>query len=296
MARIQQSIDVGVPAHAAYQQLIRFEDYPRFMQEVDTVQRIDNLHLHWSANMSLRTLEWDAEITDQQPDRCIAWRNIGGPIDAERIELQPLGPSKSRVTMTMECDPQQLIPAQENNADQAVAERLRDDLERFKSWVETNGAEASAMLHATREISEAMRKDRAADDKPPATSSYAAGSEGWDGSEDPSQPATSSSHYASEGPGWSNVQSGSQDAPQSGKTTQSDYSLSQSQEAQAGAGADEERFSVAEEQSFDQQSDQARRIGQAMSDPGAMDADGTQQQRTPDSTKEKERPPQDRRP
>jgi uncharacterized membrane protein len=165
MARIQQSIEVGVPAHAAYQQLVHFEDYPRFMREVDTVRRLDSSHLHWAANMSYQTLEWDAEITEQLPDRCIAWRNVGGPIAAERIELQPLGPSKSRVTMTMECDPLQLIPAQDGNADEAVAERLREDLERFKLYVEANGAEASAMMRETRNMGAAMRGDGASGDE-----------------------------------------------------------------------------------------------------------------------------------
>jgi hypothetical protein len=281
MARIQQSIEVGVPVHAAYQQLMHFEDYPRFMQEVDTVRRLDSTHLHWSANMSYQTLEWDAEITEQLPGRCIAWRNIGGPIEAERIDLQPLGPSKSRVTMTMDCDPLQLIPAQNGNADEAVAERLRDDLERFKSWIEANGAEASAMVRLTRDISEemrseAMRNSRTADNTPPAASSYAAGSEGWSGSENPSEPTTSASHLASEGPGWSKDSTAASPAPstepQAGKSTQSDYSLSQSQDEQAS----DARFGIAEEQSFDQQSEQARRIGQAMSDPSAMDVPDTE--------------------
>jgi hypothetical protein len=294
MARIQQSIEVGVPVHAAYQQLTHFEDYPRFMQEVDTVRRLDSTHLHWSANMSYQTLEWDAEITEQLPGRCIAWRNIGGPIEAERIDLQPLGPSKSRVTMTMDCDPLQLIPAQDGNADDAVAERLRDDLERFKSWIEANGAEASAMVRLTRDISEemrsetmrseAMRSSRTADNTPPAASGYAAGSEGWAGNEDPSEPMTPASHLASEGPGWGKDTTATPSAPsvasstvrpaepQAGKSTQSDYSLSQSQDEQA----DDARFGVAEEQSFDQQSEQARRIGQAMSDPSAMDVPDTE--------------------
>jgi uncharacterized membrane protein len=146
MARIQHSIEIGVPVHAVYQQLVHFEDYPRFMQEVDTVRRLDSAHLHWATNMSYQTMEWDAEITEQLPDRCIAWRNVGGPIEAERIELQPLGPGKARVTMTIDCDPLQLIPAQNGNADLAVEERLRENLERFKVYVEANGAEAGTMV------------------------------------------------------------------------------------------------------------------------------------------------------
>lgn len=201
MARIQQSIEIGVPVRAAYQQLLRFEDYPRFLQEVDVVRRQDANHLHWSVNLSYRTLEWDAEITEQQPDRCIAWHSGNGPITDERIELQPLGPSKSRVTLTIDCDPLQLVPAQDGNADLKVEERMRADLERFRIYVETNGAEASTVV-------------RQMTGEPLST-------------------------------------------PQTVRRTQSDYSLSQADDEQD----DEQRFHVAEEQSFDQQSDRARHIG-----------------------------------
>jgi hypothetical protein len=80
--------------------------------------------------------------------------------------------------------------------------------------------------------------------KPQKTSSFGAGSEGWDGTEDPTSPMTSASD---------DNQDGGQLAGQQDQSTQSDYSLSQ---------GDDERFRVAEEVSTDMQSDQARRIGQ----------------------------------
>ncbi|HYD82077.1 MAG TPA: SRPBCC family protein [Paucimonas sp.] len=262
MARIQQSIDLGVPVHAAYQQLLRFEEYPHFMQEVDTVRRIDDTHLHWAANVSYQTLEWDAEIIEQSPDRCVAWRNSGGPIDAERIELQSIGPSRSRMTMTMECDPLQWIPAQDGNADQAVAERIREDLERFKAYVETHGAEASTMLRETRGMGAALQSGGT----PAAETGYAAGSEGWSGGEDPSEPVKSASHAASEGPGWSGEPAAGSPSGQGTRGTQSDSLLSQS----AARQSDDGRFGIAEEQNLDQQSDAARRVG-SMPQPSAQD-------------------------
>jgi len=52
--------------------------------------------------------------------------------------------------------------------------------------------------------------------------------------------------------------------PQRDDTTQSDYSLSQSSEKQTR----DSRYSVAEEQNFDEQSDQARRVGRMPQDIG----------------------------
>lgn len=195
MARIQQSIDIGVPVHVVYNQLMQFEEYPYFMQEVETVQRLDDTHLHWSAKMSYQPLEWDSEIVEQIPDRCIAWRNEGGPMHAGKVELQPVGQDKARVTMTVECDPA-LIPAQRSgNPEEMFALRLGDDLTRFKQFVEERGSEAGEWQGEARNA-------------------------------------------------------------QSGQPTQSEASLS------ANDSTDDGRYSIAEEQSFDQQSSQARRVGQ----------------------------------
>ena len=54
--------------------------------------------------------------------------------------------------------------------------------------------------------------------------------------------------------------------PQRDDTTQSDYSLSQSSEKQTR----DSRYSVAEEQNFDEQSDQARRVGRMPQDIGLV--------------------------
>ncbi len=95
---------------------------------------------------------------------------------------------------------------------------------------------------------------------PAPTSGYAAGSEGWDGSEDATQPALSSSRNAASQDDEKILQQSqaSSFGLQADETVQSANSLSQSSDDQAEDG----RFSVAEEQNFDQQSDQARRVGQ----------------------------------
>lgn len=205
MQRIQQSIEVNVPVHTAYSQLTQFEEYPRFMQDVDAVRRTDATHLHWSTDMSGRQMEWDSEITEQRADSCIAWRNVSGPQNAGKVELQPVGQQKVRVTLTMECEPDQMPAGQGGvNAESAVAQRLEQDLARFKQLLEDRGTGDGAV------------------------------------------------------------------AVQAGRSTQSDYALSGSPEDQA----DQPQFSVSEEVSFDQHSDQARRVGQMPQDSGAAGMSG----------------------
>ncbi|HEY0844296.1 MAG TPA: SRPBCC family protein [Noviherbaspirillum sp.] len=168
MATIQQSIDINVPVHTAYNQLTQFEDYPRFMEEVEAVRQIDDTHLHWKTVMSNRPVEWDAEITEQEPDRCIAWRNVSGPTNTGKVEVEPAGPDSSRVTLTIQVEPEQVPGSSADNGEQQMAQRLRLDLARLKEFIESRRARTPS-------------------------APYAAGSEGFSGDEDATAPMTSAS-------------------------------------------------------------------------------------------------------
>ena len=68
MSTIEQSIDVNVPVHTAYNQWTQFEEFPRFMEGVEEVRQLDERRLHWRATIGSRVEEWDAVITEQHPD------------------------------------------------------------------------------------------------------------------------------------------------------------------------------------------------------------------------------------
>ena len=146
MAIIEQSIDINVPAHAVYAQLLRFEQYPRFMESVEEVRRLDDRRLRWHTRMGERDIEWDAEITEQVPDRCIAWRDVGGPRNHGRVQLQSIGPELTRVTLTLDSEPEPgtqgpgaVAGAVDNEQlkEDALAHRTQQDLARFKKFVES---------------------------------------------------------------------------------------------------------------------------------------------------------------
>jgi CBS domain-containing protein len=152
MATIRHSIDIKAPVHILYNQLTHFEDYPRFMDEVESVSRVDDTHLHWTAHMAGQPLEWDAEISEQQEDRCIAWRNLGGPAGEGRVDLQSRGKDDSRLTFTLQA------PPEPQATEEDIAQRLHGHLLRLKEIVESQTARE-------------------------AQSSYAAGSEGFSADE-----------------------------------------------------------------------------------------------------------------
>lgn len=137
MAKIEQSIEVNVPVRTAYDQLTRFEEYPRFIENVAEVRQIDDRHLHWHTRTGNLDMEWDAEITQQVPEQCIAWRNTSGPAYEGRIELQKTGDDRTTLKVTMECEPKQQMLATHGDAQQMIAQRAEHDLIRFKKFIET---------------------------------------------------------------------------------------------------------------------------------------------------------------
>ena len=143
MSTIEQSIDVNVPVHTAYNQWTQFEEFPRFMEGVEEVRQLDERRLHWRANIGGRVEEWDAVITEQHPDERIAWKNTTGAANAGVVTFHRLVDNKTRIMLQMEYEPQGVV---ENLGDLlgVVSRRVAHDLERFKEFIEARGHETGA--------------------------------------------------------------------------------------------------------------------------------------------------------
>src|SRR5581483_5085148 len=96
MSSVQKSIDVNVPIRTAYNQWTQFEEFPRFMEGVQQVRQLDDTRLHWCAEIGGKRTEWDALITQQTPDQCVAWRSTTGAENAGTVTFQSLTPNTTR--------------------------------------------------------------------------------------------------------------------------------------------------------------------------------------------------------
>ena len=143
MARIEESIDVGVPVTTAYNQWTQFEEFPRFMEGIQSVTQIDDTHLRWLAEVGGKRHEWEAEITDQEPDRHVAWRAREGHYTSGSVKFEPLGDNQTRVKVVMEHEPEGLTETL-GSALGVDSRRVKGDLERFKELVESRGVESGA--------------------------------------------------------------------------------------------------------------------------------------------------------
>jgi uncharacterized membrane protein len=135
MASVEKTIEVDQPVRMVYNQWTQFEEFPRFMEGVEEVRQLDDKRLHWRAEIAGKTEEWDAEITDQIPDKQVAWRSISGSENSGIIRFTPIGANKTRVTAVIGYDPEGIV---ETVGDKLgfVSRRVEGDLQRFKTFIE----------------------------------------------------------------------------------------------------------------------------------------------------------------
>ncbi|GGO82651.1 SRPBCC family protein [Nonomuraea cavernae] len=143
MSSIEHAVDVNVPVRVAYNQWTQFESFPEFMEGVESVKQITDTRTHWISEIAGVRREFDAEITEQHPDERVAWQSVDKPRQAGVVTFHRLDGDTTRVTLQMEYDPEGFV---ETVGDwlQVVRLRIRNDMERFKSFIESRGGETGA--------------------------------------------------------------------------------------------------------------------------------------------------------
>ncbi len=143
MSTIEESIVVEVPLSTVYNQWTQFEEFPRFMEGVESVTQLDDTHLHWVAEIGGRRREWDAAITEQRPDERVAWQATSGATNAGAVTFHRLNDSQTEVMTQIEFEPEGALESA-GDALGMVERRTKGDLERFKAFIEQRGTETGA--------------------------------------------------------------------------------------------------------------------------------------------------------
>jgi uncharacterized membrane protein len=151
MARVEESIDVNVPLTTAYNQWTQFEEFPRFMEGVESVTQVDDTHLRWVAEIGGKRHEWEAEIIEQKPDQRVAWRALDGHYNSGTVSFERLTTDDTtRITVVMEHETEGMLETL-GTALGSDSRRVKGDLERFKEFVEGRGVESGAWRGEVRE-------------------------------------------------------------------------------------------------------------------------------------------------
>ena len=134
MPKVDDSIDVRVPVQQAYNQRTQFEEFPKFMDGIQSVQQLDDGHVKWTT-----------EITEQRPDEKIAWKTIDGEVKNDGVvTFEQVGDDQTRINVEMDVEGES---GMENVAGEllgVVKSQVRGDLERFKQLIESRGEETGA--------------------------------------------------------------------------------------------------------------------------------------------------------
>jgi uncharacterized membrane protein len=143
MPTAQESVDVAVPVSTAYNQWTQFEEFPRFMDGVESVTQLDPTHNHWRVTIAGVTREFDTEITEQDPEQRIAWRSRGGVDQAGVVTFHKLDDTHTRVMLQLEMQPGDLAE-KIGDALNFVERQAKRDMKNFKQFIESRGTETGA--------------------------------------------------------------------------------------------------------------------------------------------------------
>ena len=140
---IMEEIEVDAPLSTVYNQWTQFEEFPRFMEGVESVEQLDDTRLRWVAKVAGKRAEWEAKILHQDPDRRIGWQSTDGKQTTGTVTFEATGDERTRIRLAMTYTPEGSL----ERAGSAVGldnRRVRGDLQRFKELIESRGAESGA--------------------------------------------------------------------------------------------------------------------------------------------------------
>lgn len=135
---VEKSITVDVPIRTAYDQWTQFEEFPRFMEGVESVRQIADDQLEWVAEIGGVRRQWVAMILEQVPDEKVSWAAMDGATNAGTVTFAPDGLSQTRVTLSLEYEPEGFL---ESLGDKLgfVERQVEQDLDRFRDYIESQG-------------------------------------------------------------------------------------------------------------------------------------------------------------
>jgi len=144
---VTRTITVARPRDEVYAFWRDFENLPRFMRYVESVENIDGNRSHWVAkSVGGRDVEWDAELVEDRHNERISWRTVGADDDvrhAGSVSFLPAGTGATDVQVDLEYD----APGGKLGAviaklfGEEPGQQIEEDLQRFKRVLESREVE-----------------------------------------------------------------------------------------------------------------------------------------------------------
>jgi uncharacterized membrane protein len=140
---VEKCITINKSPDECYRFWRNFDRFPEFMQHLDAVEKITDTRSHWKAKAPIGpSVEWDAEISADQPGELLTWHSVqGADVDnggTVRFEPAP-GGRGTIVRVEMQYRP----PGGKAGAlvarlfGENPSQQMDGDLRRFKQLIET---------------------------------------------------------------------------------------------------------------------------------------------------------------
>jgi uncharacterized membrane protein len=150
---VGRAVTINRPHDELYAYWRDFANLATFMENVERVDVIDAMRLHWVVKAPAgRTVEWDAIVTEEREGDFIAWASAEGADvpNSGRIDFRDAGVRGTVVTATILYDPPAgtigKIVAKLFQREPAI--QARRDLRRFKQLMETGEIATSSRTKA----------------------------------------------------------------------------------------------------------------------------------------------------
>jgi uncharacterized membrane protein len=146
-SHVEESVTVNRSAPELYRFWRGLESLPRFMQHLESVERISETLSRWRAKgPGGAAIEWNAEIINDVPNQLIAWRSIEGSdvVSAGSVHFEEAGGGNrgTRIRVRLQYSPPggKAGTAVAKLLGRDAATEIREDLRRFKQLLEAGEA------------------------------------------------------------------------------------------------------------------------------------------------------------
>jgi uncharacterized membrane protein len=157
---IQRWTDVAVPIDTAYEKWTQFEDFPKFMHRVLSVEEKDDNRISWQEKIWFSKRQWEAEILQKRKNDRIAWKTVQGTSHMGIISFHKLDTNLTRVMVTVDFRPTGMIEKMASGL-RFVKRAVQADLARFKAYAELDEVEGAEYTQAA--TTESKDKDKEKD-------------------------------------------------------------------------------------------------------------------------------------
>jgi len=130
----EKTMTINAPVDQVYNQWVNIQNFPKMLKHIKDVSIKSPGLSHWKVELAGVTLEFDAEITQMEENKRLAWKSVSGIENSGFINFEEV-PQGCQVTVhfsyTPETLPQQL--ADRLGIGDLVQRQVEEDLDNLKA-------------------------------------------------------------------------------------------------------------------------------------------------------------------